>query len=210
MIHHLGRWKIKSCTQLLHAVVARSRFGNQKIQNTAASEHFWNLRCWKVHGVVARTRHYATPYPRLHDTTLHYTTLYYTIHYTTAHDTTRQDTTRRYTTLTLRYTTWHYIYIALHCMTLHYITLHYSYTYNYTYTTTTQSQLQLHLHYNYMTATTTTTLRYSYYYTRLYNYTTLQLPHTTLHDATLHCTASNHLAIHQWIRSAIFASHPLL
>ena len=98
-------------------------------------------------------------------------------------------------------------------MTLHYITLHYSYAYNYnyTYTTTTrQLQLQLHLHYNYMTATTTTTLRYNNYYTRLYNYTTLQLPHTTLHDATLHCTASNHLAIHQWIRSAIFASHPLL
>ena len=38
-----------------------------------------------------------------------------------------------------------------------------------------------------MTATTTTTLRYSYYYTRLYNYTTLQLPHTTLdYTTTLH------------------------
>ena len=31
----------------LHAVVARSTFPTQNVQNTLASEHFWKLRCWK-------------------------------------------------------------------------------------------------------------------------------------------------------------------
>ena len=31
----------------LHAVVARSRFASQNVQNTSASEHFWKLRCRK-------------------------------------------------------------------------------------------------------------------------------------------------------------------
>ena len=57
----------------LHAVVARSTFPSQNVQNTAGSEHFWKLRCrkrskkctplWrdrscdveKVHAVVARS-----------------------------------------------------------------------------------------------------------------------------------------------------------
>ena len=29
----------------LHAVVARSRFRSEKVQNPAASDHFWKLRC---------------------------------------------------------------------------------------------------------------------------------------------------------------------
>ena len=31
----------------LHAVVARSRFRSEKVQNIAASDHFWKFRCWK-------------------------------------------------------------------------------------------------------------------------------------------------------------------
>ena len=31
----------------LHAVVARSTFRSQNAQNTPASDHFWQLRCWK-------------------------------------------------------------------------------------------------------------------------------------------------------------------
>ena len=31
----------------LHAVVARSRFRTEKVQNTSASDHFWKLRCRK-------------------------------------------------------------------------------------------------------------------------------------------------------------------
>ena len=31
----------------LHAVVARSTFRSQNVQNTSASDHFWKLRCGK-------------------------------------------------------------------------------------------------------------------------------------------------------------------
>ena len=31
----------------LHAVVARSKFPSQIVQNTKRSDHFWKLRCWK-------------------------------------------------------------------------------------------------------------------------------------------------------------------
>ena len=31
----------------LHAVVARSTFPSQNVQNTPRSDHFWKLRCWK-------------------------------------------------------------------------------------------------------------------------------------------------------------------
>ena len=39
----------------LHAVVARSTFRSQNVQNTPASDHFWKFRCRKVHAVVARS-----------------------------------------------------------------------------------------------------------------------------------------------------------
>ena len=71
---HLGRWELKSCTPLwreadfevkryktpqcrttfgscdvekVHAVVARSTFPSQNVQNTPCSDHFWKLRCGK-------------------------------------------------------------------------------------------------------------------------------------------------------------------
>ena len=31
----------------LHAVVARSTFRSENVQNTSASDHFWKLRCGK-------------------------------------------------------------------------------------------------------------------------------------------------------------------
>ena len=70
----LARWEMKSCTPLwreahfqvkmykthqvrttfgscdvekVHAVVARSTFPSQNVQNTSASDHFWKLRCRK-------------------------------------------------------------------------------------------------------------------------------------------------------------------
>ena len=39
----------------MHAVVARSTFASQNVQNTSALERFWKLRCRKVHAVVARS-----------------------------------------------------------------------------------------------------------------------------------------------------------
>ena len=69
----------------LHAVVARSTFPSQNVQNTPLSDHFWKLRCRKS----AR---------RSQDITLHYTPVHYiTLHYAPVHST------------TLNYTTPHYI-----------------------------------------------------------------------------------------------------
>ena len=71
---HLAKWKMKNCTPLwreahfevkmhktpqlratfkswtvekVHAVVARSTFRSQNVQNTPAPDHFWKLRCRK-------------------------------------------------------------------------------------------------------------------------------------------------------------------
>ena len=38
-----GSWDIKK----VHAVLARSTFPSQNVQNTPTSEHFWKLTCWK-------------------------------------------------------------------------------------------------------------------------------------------------------------------
>ena len=57
--HHgrttFGSWDVEK----VHAVVARSTFWSQNVQNTATSDHFWRFRCRKsvekVHAVVARS-----------------------------------------------------------------------------------------------------------------------------------------------------------
>ena len=36
-----------SDVEKVHAVVARSTFGSQNVQNTRGSDHFWKLRCPK-------------------------------------------------------------------------------------------------------------------------------------------------------------------
>ena len=45
--HHcrttFGRWDVEK----VHAVVARSTFPSQNVQNTPFSDHFWRFRCWK-------------------------------------------------------------------------------------------------------------------------------------------------------------------
>ena len=38
-----GSWDVEK----VHAVVARSTFGSQNVQNTSVSDEFWKLRCWK-------------------------------------------------------------------------------------------------------------------------------------------------------------------
>ena len=120
----------------VHAVVARSTFGSQNVQNTPAPDHFWQLRCRKSarrcgakHISKSKCTKHTTFGPllevqmSLRFASLHYTTLdYITLHYTPLHS-----TTLHYTTLpstTLRYTKLHYI--PLHSTTLHYTTLHYT------------------------------------------------------------------------------------
>ena len=57
---HQVRTTFGSCdVEKVHAVVARSTFPSQNVQNTPFSDHFWKLRCRKsvekVHAVVARS-----------------------------------------------------------------------------------------------------------------------------------------------------------
>ena len=137
---HHGRTTFGSCdVEKVHAVVARSTFRSQNVQNTRGSDHFWRFRC--RFASLHTTLHYTTlHYTTLHYTTLHYTTLRYlplhftTLHYTplhynynyttTLHNNTLHEITLHYTTLhytTLHSTTFHYT--PLHYITLHYITL---------------------------------------------------------------------------------------
>ena len=127
--HHVRTTFGGSDVEKVHAVVARSTFPSQNVQNTRGSDHFWSFRC-RFTTLHSTTLHSTTlqlqlhNYTPLHSTTLNYTTLHYTkLHYTTLHYTTLHSTTLHYTTLPS--TTLHYI-------TLHYTPLHY----NYNYTTT--------------------------------------------------------------------------
>ena len=167
-----------SDVEKVHAVVARSTFPSQNVQNATCSRHFWRFRCRFT------TLHYTT----LHSTTLHYTTLHYTTlqlqlhNYTPLHSTTLNYTTLHY--ITLHSTTLNYI--TLHCTTFHYTKLHYT-TLHYTTTTTTQlHSTTIHsttLHY---TKLHYTTLHYTTLHSTTLHYTTL--PSTTLHYITLHYT----------------------
>ena len=100
-----GSWDVEK----VHAVVARSTFRSQNVQNTPFSDHFWKLRCRKSarrcgakhiskskctkHTMfgplfggsdVVSLRFTSLDYTTLHYTPLHYTTLRYTtLHYTT-------------------------------------------------------------------------------------------------------------------------------
>ena len=184
--HHARTTFGSSDVEKVHAVVARSTFPSQNVQNTGGSDHFWRFRCRFA------SRHYTT----VHYTTLHYTTLHYTtLHYTTTTTTQLHSTTLHYTKLhyaTLHYTTLHYT--TLHYLPLHFTTLHY-----------TPLQLQLHnytpLQYTPLHSTTlhSTTLHYTtttttQLHSTTLNYTTLHS--TTLHYITLHCTTFHYTSLH--------------
>ena len=170
-----------SDVEKVHAVVARSTFRSQNVQNTTGSDHFWRFRC----------RFASLHYTTLHYTPLHYRTLHYTpVHYITIHYTPVQSTTLNYTTphyITLHYAPLHYTtshYTTLHSTTLHYTILHY---------------LPLHfttLHYTTLHCTTTTTTQLhstTLHYTKLH-YTTLH--YTTLHYILPHSTTPHYITLH--------------
>ena len=114
--HHcrttFGSWDVEK----VHAVVARSTFPTQNVQNTTCSRHFWRFGCWKVHVVVARSTfrsknvkntrgsdhfwRFRCRFASIHylqDITLHYTPVHYiTLHYTPVHSTTLYYTTPHY------------------------------------------------------------------------------------------------------------------
>ena len=205
--HHVRTTYGGSDVEKVDAVVARSTFRSQHVQNTPCSDHFWKLRCRKSARLCGakhiskskcskRATFGGSDVASLHYTTLHYTTGHYTtlhsstLHYTTLHSITLHYTKLHYTTLhytALRSTTLHYItfhYATLHSTTLHYTILHY---------------LPLHfttLHYTTLHYTTTTTTQLhstTLHYTKLH-YT--KLHYTTLHYATLHYTTFRHTPLH--------------
>ena len=128
----------------LHAVVARSTFANQNVQNTWCSDHLWHLRCRKSarrcgakhiskskcskHQGCGPLLEVRCCFASLHYTTLHYTTL----HYTTLDSTTLKRQPHNYTTTQLHSTKLQlqlqlqlHNYTPLHSTTLNYTTLHY-------------------------------------------------------------------------------------
>ena len=127
-----GSWDVEK----VHAVVARSTFPSENVQNTTRSRHFWRFGCWKS-ARRCGTKHISKSKCTKHSgsgpllalqvplrfTTLHYTTLHSTIlHYITLHYT-PQHYNYNYTTR-LHSTTLHYI--KFHYTTLHYTTPHYT------------------------------------------------------------------------------------
>ena len=171
----------------LHAVVARSTFRRQNVQNTPAPDHFWQLRrrksarrcgakqvskskCTK-HTMVgallsAEMSKKCTPLWR----EAHFEVKMYKTHHS-------RTTFGGSDVDSLRFTTIHYI--TLHYTPLHYTTLHYTTLHNTTTITTQLHSTTLHytkLHY--------TTLRYITLHYTTFHYTPLH--YTTLHYTTLH------------------------
>ena len=101
-----------SDVEKVHAVVARSTFRSENVQNTRGSDHFWRFRCRFAASLHYTTLRYITP----HSTILPYITLHYTPQHYNYNYTTRLHST------TLHYIKFHYT--TLHYTTLHYTTLH--------------------------------------------------------------------------------------
>ena len=215
--HHsrttFGSWDVEK----VHAVVARSTFPSQNVQNTPASDHFWKLRCRKsarcchakqISKSKCTKHHMFAPLLEV-QISKKCTPLWREAHFEV----------KMYKTLgfrttfggsdvaSLRFGSLHY---TIHSTTLQYITLHYTpqhYNYNYNYRTT-----QLHsttLHYIKLQYTTPhyTTLHYTtLHYTTLYtplHYTTLHYTihsthYSTLHYTTLHNTTTTTTELHNY------------
>ena len=166
----------------VHAVVARSTFPSQNVQNTPLSDHFWKLRCRKSsrrcgakHISKSKCTKHTMYGPFLEvQMSKKCTPLWREAHFEIEMLKTLgvRTTFAGSDVASLRFTTLHYI--TLHYNTLHYTTLH-SITLHYT---------PQHYNYNY-----TTTL----HYTKLH-YTTLH--YTTLHSTTLHYTTFHYTSLH--------------
>ena len=192
--HHarttFGSWDVEK----VHAVVARSTFPSQNVQNTPWSDHFWQLRCRKsacscgakhISKSKCTKHHMFAPLLEVQMSkkcTLLWREAHFQVKmYKTPHV---RATFGGSDVASLRFTT-------LHSTTLHYTTLH----------NTTTTTTQLHsttLYYTPLHSTTLiyTTLHYTtLHYTQLHYttllYTTLHylpLPSTTLRYITLHYT----------------------
>ena len=181
---HHARTTFGSCdVEKVHAVVARSTFRSQHVQNTPLSDHFWKLRCRKSArrcGAKHISKSKCTKHTMLRPLLEVQMSKKCTPLWREAHFEVKMYKTLGFRTIfggsdvaSLRFTTRHYTtlhYTPLHYTTFHYTSLHYTTLYS----TTLQLQLQLH----------STTL----------NYTTLH--YITLHYIPLHSTTLHHITLH--------------
>ena len=179
-----GSWDVEK----VHAVVARSTFRSQNVQNTPRSDHFWKFRCEKSArrcGAKHISKSKCTKHTMLGqllevEMSKKCTPLRREAHFEVKMLKTPgvRTTFGGSDVASLRFTTIHYI--TLHYTTLHYTTLHYTTLHNTT-TTTQLHSTTLHctkLHYTTLHSTTL-------HYTPLH-YTTSTLPSTALDYITLH------------------------
>ena len=174
-----GSWDVEK----VHAVVARSTFRSQNVQNTPASDHFWKLRCRKS------ARRFGTKHISKWKCTKHYmfapllevqmskkcTPLWREAHFEV----------KMYKTLGVRTTFGGSDVASLHYTTLHYTTLHYI--------TLQDITLQHYTPVHYIT------LHYTPVHSTTLNYTTphyITLRSTTLHYITLHYTTLHYTTLH--------------
>ena len=210
--HHVRTTVGGSDVGKVHAVVARSTFRSENVQNTTCSRHFWKFRCgksarrcgakhmskWKctkhhssdvekVHAVVARStcRSQNVKNTRGSDHFWRFRCRFASLHYNTLHYTTLHYTTLHYTTLhstTLQLKL--HNYTPPHCTTLHYTKLHYTTLHYTTLHCTTFHYTSLHY----------TTLHSTTLQVQLHNYTPLYS--TTLHYTKVHYTKVHYTTLH--------------
>ena len=181
-----------SDVEKVHAVVARSTFPSQNVQNTTCSRHFWRFGCrttfgsWDVEKCTPlwREAHFEVKMLKtLGNRTTFGGSDVEKVHAVVARSTFRSQHVKNtrgsdhFWRFRCRFASLHYT--KLHYTTLHYTTLHY--------TTLHYPTLQLQLH-NY-TPLHSTTLNYT-----TLHYTTLHS--TTLHYITLHCTTFHYTSLH--------------
>ena len=210
--HHVrttfGSWDVEKA----HAVVARSTFPSQNVQNTPLSDHFWKLRCWKsarrcgakhiskskctkhtMYGPFLEVKMSKKCTPLWREA--HFQVKMYKTHHVRTifggSDVVWRGRRKGLCTLSKVTKTWGFCSIFNynhHYTTLHSNTLHY--------TTTTPS-----LHFTTLHSTTPTTLHYTTRnYTQLHSitlhYITLSLHYTTLHYTTLLYTTLPSTTLH--------------
>ena len=222
--HHVRTIFGGSDVEKVHAVVARSTFRSQNVQNTPCTDHFWRFRCRKsarrcgakhiskskcnkthhvrtIFGgsdVVSRGRRKGLWTVSKVSKTWGFCSIFnHNHHYTTLHD-----TPIHYTTLQLQRQL-HLHYILLHSTTLHRTQLHSTTLHYTTLPSITLHHATLHstTHYTSLHYTTTTTAQLhsaTLHYTPLHYTATLNyttLHYTTLHDTPLHCTTLHYTTL---------------
>ena len=203
-----------SCdVEKVHAVVARSTFPSQNVQNTSASDHFWKLRCRKSarrcgakHISKSKVLKTGGLGPLLEvEMSKKCTPLWREAHFEVKMSKTLgvRTTFGGSDVASLHYATLHYTtlqlqlhnYTPLQSTTLNYTTLHYITLHSTTLHYTALLSTTLH----YITLHSTTLQLQLQLQLRLHNYTPLHeitLHSTTIHSTTLHYTKLHYITLH--------------